>query len=308
MASIGPSIRGTTDWTLLSGCSPCPRTRFRWAIHLTTNATGTVWHDGLLLAEVASAQVAGIEGEPMADSDDVAVWPVPAVVKVFQEDPPRRDRAAVRITAARNEQEPLQLAIRCGKAIPGVHVEVVPPKGPRDATLGNIEINVVGYVPIDLSDQLLSIANRGVASQAPSQSSGCDGWPGRWPDPLLPRDTSTMAANTTQAVWVTLSVPRARRPAITPASSGWWPANAAWPSGRLRSTCGTSRSRTRAMSRRNSISVPVRAPFCGESLASGLPRDRIVHGKTTSLPGYGSADAGHQIRERPGDGGLRRVR
>lgn len=208
MASIGPGIRGTTDWTLLSGLITIPEDAVSLGLHLTTNATGTVWHDGLLLAEVTPADVAGIEGAPMADPDHVAVWPIPAVVKVFQEDPPGRDPGEARITAARNEQEPLQLAIRGGKAIRGVKVEIVAPKGPQGATLGQLEINVVGYVPIDYPTNYYQSRTAAWRRKIPAQPGGCDGWPGCWPDPLLPQSTFDLAANTTQAVWITVSVPK----------------------------------------------------------------------------------------------------
>ncbi|MDZ7616253.1 MAG: DUF4091 domain-containing protein, partial [Patescibacteria group bacterium] len=42
--------------------------------------------------------------------------------------------------------------------------------------------------------------------KTPSQSGRCDGWPGPWPDPLLPSSTFDLAANATQAVWATISV------------------------------------------------------------------------------------------------------
>ena len=35
-----------------------------------------------------------------------------------------------------------------------------------------------------------------------------DGWPGWWPDPILPRDTFDLAAQVTQPVWITVSVPK----------------------------------------------------------------------------------------------------
>jgi len=60
----------------------------------------------------------------------LAAWPVNAVVKVFQDDPPptRQGTAAPRITVARNEKEPLQIAVRSPKAVKGVQVVVDPPQ------------------------------------------------------------------------------------------------------------------------------------------------------------------------------------
>ena len=81
---------------------------------------------------------------------------MPAIVKAFQDDLPPRTIAPLRISAARNEREPLQLAIRSGRDASQVRVEVDPPRGPKNARLGDWEINVVGYVPIDVASAYFS--------------------------------------------------------------------------------------------------------------------------------------------------------
>ncbi len=149
MTGVGPAIQGTADWTLMSGLVPMPEDTVSLELHLTMNATGTVWHDGVVVAEVTPARVGRVEGRPLPESDSVEVWPVPAVIKVFQDDPPRHSLGPIRISAARNEQEPLQLAVRSGRAIQGVRVEIDPPTGPQGRKLDEVEVNVVGYVPID---------------------------------------------------------------------------------------------------------------------------------------------------------------
>jgi len=52
MLSCGSAISGSTDWTLLSGRFIMPEDTVNFRIHLTMNATGTVWHDGVLLTEI----------------------------------------------------------------------------------------------------------------------------------------------------------------------------------------------------------------------------------------------------------------
>ena len=79
----------------------------------------------------------------------------------FHDDPRRRrddDRwPLVEIAAARNEQEPLQLAVRSRSGdLPSVRVEVEPPVGPRAASgWTTSRSNVVGYVPDRPPDELL---------------------------------------------------------------------------------------------------------------------------------------------------------
>ena len=52
MTGVGPAIQGTADWTLMSGLVPMPEDTVSLELHLTMNATGTVWHDGVVVAEV----------------------------------------------------------------------------------------------------------------------------------------------------------------------------------------------------------------------------------------------------------------
>ncbi len=209
MTGVGAGIRGTTDWTFMSGLVVMPDDATRLELHLTMNTRGTVWHDGVLVAQVTPAKLARIEGRALAESEGVAVWQVPAVVKVFEDDRPLRGPSSgnVRLAAARNEQESLQLAVCSGRAIRGVRVEVDPPAGPQGKTLG-VEVNVVGYVPIDYPTNYYRSFAPAWRRKTPTAAPACDGWPGRWPDPLLPRDTFHLAANTTQPVWITMSVPK----------------------------------------------------------------------------------------------------
>ncbi|MCR4410963.1 MAG: hypothetical protein NUV77_00895, partial [Thermoguttaceae bacterium] len=209
MTGVGPGIRGTTDWTFLSGLVAMPDDATRLELHLTMNTRGTVWHDGVLVAEVAPAKLARIEGRALAESEGVAVWQVPAVVKVFEDDRPPRGSSSGKapLAAARNEQEPLQLAVCSGRAIRGVRVAVDPPVGPQGKTLG-VEVNVVGYVPIDYPTNYYQSLATAWRRKTPTAAPACDGWPGQWPDPLLPRDTFDLAANAAQPVWITMSVPK----------------------------------------------------------------------------------------------------
>ncbi len=52
MTSVGPGLRGTTDWTLVSGTLTAPADAARLQVHLTMNQSGTVWHDEVAVVEV----------------------------------------------------------------------------------------------------------------------------------------------------------------------------------------------------------------------------------------------------------------
>ena len=215
MQSIGPGISGTTDWTLMTGLLTVPEDAVEVQLHLTMQGAGTVWHDDLVLAEVTLGTIGRLEGRPLGPSE-VRVWPVPAVIKVFEDDPAPRSsqqtgalrQPTARITAARRDREPLQVALRSGRAIPGVRVDVAPPIGPGGARLEDFETCTVGYVPIDHPTNYYQSKTPAWHRKVPTQPGACDGWPGRWPDPLLPKDTFDLAANTTQPVWITIGVPK----------------------------------------------------------------------------------------------------
>jgi hypothetical protein len=52
-ASIGPSIGGTTDWTLLTGQLTMPHDTTVLQLHLTMEHPGTLWHDHVLIPVLA---------------------------------------------------------------------------------------------------------------------------------------------------------------------------------------------------------------------------------------------------------------
>lgn len=213
-ASIGPAISGTTDWTLMSGMLSVPDDTTTLQIHLTMDATGTVWHDGVTLVEVVPGQCASLEAQHRSPDGELAVWQVPAVVKVFQDDLPadgaglRENAPAAEIFAARNEQESLQLAVRSPRDLPGVRIVVDPPVGPQEFALKDFRIEVVGYVPVDHPSSYYQTKAPAWHRKVPANAGRGDGWAGLWPDPLLPRTVVDLRANLTQPVWVTVSVPK----------------------------------------------------------------------------------------------------
>ncbi len=94
-------------------------------IHLTTTAAH-VLRDGVVPSEVLG-RIARFECRPPESPDRLDVWPARSV-KVFLDDP-LETAAWCEISAARNEREVLQLAVRSGRQIERVRVEVDRPVG-----------------------------------------------------------------------------------------------------------------------------------------------------------------------------------
>lgn len=209
-ASVGPGISGTTDWTLISGTLAMPDDVATCQLHLTMDSCGTVWHDGVTLVEVTAGDVLGIDSRRAASRSELAIWQVPAVIKVFQDDVPPEDTGSpppIEIAAARNEQESLQLAIRSNHDAGKVQIQVEPAAGPQGFSLSDMRLEVVGYVPIDGSSSYYQTQVPAWHRKLPGRAGRGDGWAGLWPDPLLPTDTCELRAGLTQPIWITVSVP-----------------------------------------------------------------------------------------------------
>ncbi|MCA9263827.1 MAG: DUF4091 domain-containing protein [Planctomycetales bacterium] len=207
--SVGQPLTGTTDWTWLWGTIRMPAGAADYHMHLTMNATGTVWHDGVVIRQIQPATVGQLESRASI-ATDLQVWQVNAVAKVFREDPPPRSadaRPVAHLHAARNEYEPLQLAVRSSATIEQMQVIVDPPRHATGVALKDISVGVVGFVPVDYPTSYYRSETPLWHRKSPTQQPGCDGWSGWWPDPLLPTDTFKLTANQTQPVWLTVHVP-----------------------------------------------------------------------------------------------------
>jgi hypothetical protein len=191
----------------MSGVFPLPPDCVTFQLHLTTPARGTVWHDGVVLTEIVPATLGQLETRSARPSG-LNVWSVNPIVKVFQDGSPPAQPPPARISAARNEKEPLQLAIRSSEPLNRVTVEVEPPTNAAGARLTDIAVNIVGYVPVDHPSGYYRTAVPSWQRKYPVEAGQSDGWPGWWPDPLLPGNRFDFGANTTQPVWITIGIPR----------------------------------------------------------------------------------------------------
>ena len=204
MSSIGPPIHGSSDWTFLSNLLYTQPDAAKCSLHLTMASTGTLRHDGILAAKVQPCTVSPVlEYRRSADAPSFAVWPVNAIQKVFQADfVPEKPKTA-NVTLAKNEKEPLQLAVRATRNVGNVVVECDPLTGPDGVLLDDIEIGIIGYVPVDYPTAYYQSRSPAWHFKYPKKAPICDGWPGMWPDPLLPKSQFELKANSTQPVWIT---------------------------------------------------------------------------------------------------------
>jgi hypothetical protein len=205
-AEAGPDLGGTTDWTLLSGTFPMPADCVDFQLHLTMNAHGTVWHDGVVLAQVIPAAAGALEARQAGTG--LQVWPVNALVKVFRDDSAPTRAGEAKITVARNEYEPLQLAIRSSRAMAGLKIAVDAPTRGTGEKLTEVAIAVVGYVPVDHPSGYYQSSAAAWQRKFPVGAGQSDGWAGWWPDPLLPTDSFDLEPSRTQPVWIMVHVPK----------------------------------------------------------------------------------------------------
>ncbi|NOX56853.1 MAG: DUF4091 domain-containing protein [Planctomycetes bacterium] len=206
-SGAGPALSGTRDWTLLQGVLRTPDDAAILQLHLTVAASGTVWHDGIVLVPVTQGTLGTLEGRSPQRREALTIWPVNSIVKVFRDDLPPEPIPPAHIEVARNESEPLQLAVRSVRAIESITVEVKPPEDGAGHRLDQLEVAVVGYVPIDHPTSYYRSESPEWHRKFPTQPGRCDGWAGWWPDPLLPKRTFSLKPNQTQPLWITVHVP-----------------------------------------------------------------------------------------------------
>lgn len=204
-ASAGEPLEGSRDWTQMFGVFRMPPDIAFFQLHLTMLATGTVWHDGVLLTEVEEGKLGKLE--TIVNTKGLTIWQVPAIVKVFKEDIPPKKTEPIRIAMAKNEREPLQIAIRSPQAIKGLTIEVISPENNKGEKLKDYEIRVVGYVPVDYPTSYYSSTSPPWHRKYPTAKPRCDGWAGFWPDPLLPYDVFDLKPNETQPIWIIFKTP-----------------------------------------------------------------------------------------------------
>lgn len=204
----GRRLSGDHDWTLCSAEIVTPADAHHVELHLTMNAHGTVWHDGVLFMPVQRGVVARVEANPaLLPREPFSVWQVNPLVKVFPDDPPRPMAKEIAFEAARNEWEPAQIALWSRQALKAVRVEVSPLKHETGAVLPAPMVYRVVTVPVDVPTNYYVSRLPQYCRHVPSGAPSCDGWAGEWPDPLRSGDTFDLPEERTQALWIEWHIP-----------------------------------------------------------------------------------------------------
>jgi len=172
-AGIGPGISGTTDWTLLSGTLTMPADTSRLQIHLTLEQSGSVWHAGVLLTEVVSGSVGRLEGV-LPRRRSTGGLASSGCREGIPDDPAPLASSQLEIAAARNEKEPLQLAVRIGRLSLGFKSTCSHSWG-RTKLRWGLAVNVVGYVPIDYPTNYYESTVPPGTAKFPPRDPSCDG-------------------------------------------------------------------------------------------------------------------------------------
>lgn len=210
MTSVGPSLSGTQGWTLLSGIIPTNAETAYVEIHLTANCPGIVHYDGIFVGEVVRGELLRLELPPDKQSEELQVWPVSPLVKVFPDTIPNCEEgipSAVEIAAGRNEWEAVQVAVRSVTKAANVVVEVEPPRHPSGAVLDQFDVLVCGLVPVDYPTNYYRDDRPAWQRRIPAGTPNSDGWSGWWPDPLIPADRVQVPRGETRSLWVLFRIP-----------------------------------------------------------------------------------------------------
>ena len=125
----------------------------------------------------------------------VDVWPVDSLTKVFPDDAAGTNHAQPQSwLLPRNGHATVQFAVRSAAAIGDLNVQATVGGGVR------VQVRHVGYVPVGSNPPGTPYDE--VVRQAP----------GLFPDPLFEKFPYSLAANRTEAIWITLYAPASAKP------------------------------------------------------------------------------------------------
>ena len=204
--SVGEGLTGNQDWTLLSGIIKCPKDATQIELHLTTDTSGDIYYDGVVFVELKEASVMPIQYNPELYKDKLIVWQVPSIIKVFYDDIPVNGITQPDISAAKNERESLQLAIKSAEEME-IDITASQPQNSKGNFLPAPEVGVVDYVPIDFVSGYYQTSVPEWYRKKPNYYGGSDGWAGFWPDPIIPTNHIKLQPNQTRPIWLTFKVP-----------------------------------------------------------------------------------------------------
>ncbi len=142
--AVSDIITGTSDWKFISGVFRAPAEASSARMSLAVNETGKAWYQGMIMMEVIEGYSSSMFFDQReADKlEELNVWPVNPVVKVFHEDLPPSRVESLHISAAKNETEPLQIALRSNKDCSNMRVEVTNLVNSEGLKLDQVSVNI----------------------------------------------------------------------------------------------------------------------------------------------------------------------
>lgn len=202
-----PQLYGTQEWTWVqTRYKASPDAEFL-ELHLTMNAHGTTWHDGVIvrrLKETLSAQAGQLEYLP---DTGLRIWQAGTVEKIFRDHPAGEEVSSLSCALARNEGESIQLVLKSDRALAGVQVQASRLIDSTGRRLPPVEVRMAGYVPVDAPSAYYPIDVPAWQRKIPVTAPLSDGWAGDWPDPLVSFDSLDLLPGQAQPVWLTVHAP-----------------------------------------------------------------------------------------------------
>ena len=198
-----PGISGTRTWTPTFATFVAPPATVKADLCFTTAAKGELRHRDMLFCEYLPACVGVPECPPCPIARKLHVGAIDTLVKVFPEtQPPPGGHFAVSL--ARHETENMQLAVRADWDVGELTADLEPPVSETGQTL-SVSGGWVAYVPIDRPSSYYSFRGNAWETSCPRGNGDSDGWPGLWPDPIVPGLTVTnVIAAQTRSFWLTV--------------------------------------------------------------------------------------------------------
>ena len=93
-----------------------------------------------------------------------------------------------------------------------MNIAVSPLKNRDGGELPPVQIERVGYVPVDYPSAYYSTDVPEWCRKVPHGAGATDGWAGWWPDPLAPGSSFELSPGQTQPVWFTVHAPKLAPP------------------------------------------------------------------------------------------------
>ncbi len=205
-----PDMHQNMEWVQNTMIIEAPSEASTVKVELMNTVPGEVWYDEVYFMEIGLGYSGAMAVERKAEGDieGIEVWEKSPVAKAFPDDLPDSELESLKMSAAKNDVEPVQILMRSQQEHPDLEIVLSPLKDENGNTLDEIEIGLVGYVMINYpSNYYRDFETPFWRTKIPVGKIGSDGWTGWWADPILPFNSFSLSANETKAAWIEVAVP-----------------------------------------------------------------------------------------------------